>query len=265
MELKLLTLNTWKGDGDYPARLALLAKQLQRLSPDVIVLQELLKTTDNQYNTILHLASTLNFYSSFLPMRRKNRAVEEVIKDSFSGMGCLSKYPIQYMEAVPLPSSEADGGRVAQLIKINVQEQRFLFGNIHLSFLPDSDDLKIKQLDALLSRMAAHEDVKGYFLAGDFNSERESRTMQHLLLHPLFKARDTYLAAGNKDAGFTIISNENPNLGKRIDYIFSLATPAVPHLPIIKSEVTLNQPENDVFPSDHFGVVTTFKLPNYNV
>lgn len=265
MELKLLTLNTWKGDGDYPARLALLAKQLQMLSPDVILLQEVLKTTDYQHSTIKYLANELNFHSSFLPMRRKKRVVEGAIKDSFSGMGCLSKYPIQYMEAVPLPSNEADGGRVAQLVKINIQEQHFLFGNIHLSFLSNSDDLKIKQLDALLLRMAAHEDVKGYFLAGDFNSERESRTMQHLLLHSLFKARDTYLAAGNKDAGFTIISNENPNLGKRIDYIFSLATPAVPHLPIIKSEVTLNQPENDVFPSDHFGVMTTFKLPDHYV
>lgn len=262
MELKLLTINTWKCEGDYTKRLALLTAQIQALSPDVILLQEVFRTIDNQYNTIRHLVSHLNLQYSFLPMRRRVRSVMGEKRDSFSGMGCLSKHSIHYTEAIKLPSSEADGGRVGQLIKIKIQDQFYLFGNIHLSFLQDSDALKMNQLDAMLERMARHEDgIKAYFLGGDMNSTPESATIQHLLLHPLFSVRDTYLAAGSADRGFTMLSAENPALGKRIDYIFSLANKSVPHLQVLQSIITLNQPENNVFPSDHLGVMTTFKMP----
>jgi endonuclease/exonuclease/phosphatase family metal-dependent hydrolase len=262
MEFKLLTINTWKCDGAYTARLALLVQQIRVLSPDVILLQEVFRTLDNQFNTIRYLVNHLNLHSSFLPMRRNIRTVEGQQKDSFSGMACLSKHPIHYTEVVKLPSNEADGGRVGQLIKIKIQENYYLFGNIHLSFLRDSDALKMNQLDVMLERMATHTAAKAYFLGGDMNSVPTSATIQHLLLHPLFRIRDTYLAVGNQDNGFTILSEENPAIGKRIDYIFSLSRETVPHLPILDSTVTLNQSENGIFPSDHFGVMTTFKMPS---
>jgi endonuclease/exonuclease/phosphatase family metal-dependent hydrolase len=258
MELRILTINTWKGDGAYQARMALLKKQLLDLAPDVILMQEVLRPIDPQaaYDTLQAISEVLAGESAFVPMRRNKRQVEGQVVDCWSGMGCWSRFPIEAAAGIELPSNDTDGGRAGQMIRIQIHGQHFLFANVHLSFLRDSDALKIAQLETILQEMMKQTGLKAYFIAGDFNSVPNSKTIQYLQNHPHFRAKDVFLSGNSSsENGFTMPLATHPELGTRIDYIFSLATAEVPHLPIMRSAVTLNQAEEGLYPSDHFGVI----------
>ena len=75
--LSLITLNTWKCDGEYRIRLRLMAEGLAELNPDIILLQECFKTDHRQDNTARVLANTLSMNSCYLPAREKLRTFED--------------------------------------------------------------------------------------------------------------------------------------------------------------------------------------------
>ena len=54
--LSLITLNTWKCDGDYPRRLTLMRRELARLDPDILALQEVFVDAESQVGTAATLA-----------------------------------------------------------------------------------------------------------------------------------------------------------------------------------------------------------------
>lgn len=267
MKFRILTINTWKGDGAYQARLALLKKQILDLAPDVILMQEVLRSIDAQaeYDTLQSISEVFEGESAFVPMRQNKRQVEGQLVDCWSGMGCWSRFPIEAAAGIELPSNDADGGRAGQMIRIQIHGQHFLFANVHLSFLHDSDALKIAQLETMLQEMLKQTDLKAFFIAGDFNSVPNSKTIQYLQNHSHFRAKDAFFSCNSASAnGITMPSSTNPELGTRIDYVFSLATAEVPHLPIIQSAVALNQLEEGLYPSDHFGVIAQVELPDDN-
>ena len=51
--MRLVSLNTWKAEGDYPKRVRAMADGLASLSADVIALQEDLRTSDGLTHTAL--------------------------------------------------------------------------------------------------------------------------------------------------------------------------------------------------------------------
>lgn len=71
--MKIVTINTAKGDGQYACRLDGLARELQALLADVILLQESLSTCDRSLSTAAHLGAALNLHATPAPSRRKPR------------------------------------------------------------------------------------------------------------------------------------------------------------------------------------------------
>ena len=68
--LRIVSLNAWKNDGDFPARVALIAEGLARLNPDVVCLQECFATEDGEVDVAHDLAAALGLvlYGSTLAL-----------------------------------------------------------------------------------------------------------------------------------------------------------------------------------------------------
>lgn len=256
MPTSILTLNTWKGDGAYRTRLGLMTGQLKALNPDFVLLQEVLRgPAGGPFDTLAQLNQARPGHCSYLPMRRKKRQVEGQEVDSFSGMAIWSRFPIQQTLAAPLPSSPADGGRVGQWIQVDTGTTKVVLGNLHLSFLPDQADLQIAQLNAMLTLLPLLLPADWIVLGGDFNCTPEAPPLQWLHHHPQWQVRDLFHALHPTLAGHTFITS--PQSGRRIDYLLALA-PRAGTLPVpLNATMVMNQAENGLYPSDHFGVMAT--------
>ncbi|MEK9722971.1 MAG: hypothetical protein VW405_05730 [Rhodospirillaceae bacterium] len=60
MLITAVTLNTWKCDSDYVARLPLMASALADTRPDLVLLQGVFATVDGRHDTAMFLARELN-------------------------------------------------------------------------------------------------------------------------------------------------------------------------------------------------------------
>lgn len=259
MQLKLVTINTAKGDGPYARRMELLAAGLERLAPDLVLLQEALVTEDGDWHTARMLGERLTMQMAYAPARLKERSVEGRLYDCTSGLGTLSRFPITATMALPLPSDPADGERIAQCVELGVDGRRLLIANVHLSHLHDRDDLRRAQLAKVLAHpwWLAHRSAR--LIGGDLNTPIES-------VPALFSEsagwdwRDGYTYGDGHEPRATFPSALSPDAGRCIDFIISLAPVAEGQPRFRDAAIVLNEPVDGVHPSDHRGVMTTLSL-----
>ncbi len=165
--MRLITLNTWKGDGAYAKRLAAMAAGLAALSPDVVTLQEVLAASEAGYDTAAHLARSLGMSAAVLPLRPKPRLVEGRTVGSTSGLAVLSRWPIRMQRSVPLPADERDGERAALTAEIDMPGKSITVACIHLTHLNDREELRRQQWREVAAALSGPGPV---IVAGDFNA-----------------------------------------------------------------------------------------------
>ena len=168
--MRVVTLNTWKGDGAYAARLAAMAEGLERLDPDVVLLQEVLDAPTLGLHTGHVLARHLRLNAVNLPLREKKRTVEGRQVDSRSGLAVLSRHPVRASLSIPLPSDAKDGERAALVVEIVSPHGPLTVTNLHLTHLDDAD-LRRRQL-AAAQQVAKRPGTS--LIGGDFNAEVDS-------------------------------------------------------------------------------------------
>lgn len=259
--LKVVTFNTWKCDGDYPLRLEAMGQQMQALEADVFALQECFSTIDGSTDTARFLAHRLGMHLHTAPARRKRRPFQGGWVDSFSSLAVLSRGPIRCGEALELPSSVADGGRVAQFCSLEVARRSVLLINAHLSHLPQAEGggaLRAEQLRTLLGRavwMPRHDMA---LLCGDFNASMDAPELAPFQAPP-WGLVDAYVQAG---AGFKVTHHTPEGLGLNLDQM--LWVPSCSRAPVgcLEASLVLDAPAqpSGTRPSDHAGVSVTFGL-----
>ena len=109
--MRLITLNTWKGDGAYHRRLIAMADGLAAENPDIVLLQECLRAPEARLDTAACLAETLGMDHVAWHGRRKARLVEGREFDCTSGVAILSRLPILASRTIMLPVAAADERR----------------------------------------------------------------------------------------------------------------------------------------------------------
>jgi endonuclease/exonuclease/phosphatase family metal-dependent hydrolase len=253
--LRIITLNTAKCDGAYTARLAWMAEELVRLSPDLVALQEVFRDESGRMDTGSQLATALGMTCAWAPARFKRRVLEGREVSGWSGMALLSNQPWDYVDTVELPADPRDGDRVAQVGLLDLDGISVVVANLHLSHLRDADGLRREQLDCVLNHPLLQMKRAMRLLMGDFNSGLESGLMRKVLdgASP-GDVKDTFALAGGR--------GERQTLACRavcVDYILSLAEHPDNHPLFTSWTVVLKkpQPETGVLASDHFGVATT--------
>lgn len=167
--MRVVTLNTWKGDGAYAARLSAMARGLQDLAPDVVLLQEVLDAPALGLHTGHALGRHLGLNVVNLPLREKKRVVEGRSVDSRSGLAVLSRHPVRATLSIPLPSAPQDGERAALVVEINAPHGPTAVTNLHLTHLDDAG-LRRRQLEAA-QRVAKRPGTA--LIGGDFNCHVE--------------------------------------------------------------------------------------------
>lgn len=243
--MRIATLNTWKNDGDYIERLRLMKQQTHLLNPDILLLQEVFSTTDAEYNTARDIAVSTSMEYHLVEARIKNRSIQNQELMSSSGLAIVTSLPIIEHVGIELPSNELDGGRKAQIAIVNHVKGDLAIVNLHLSHLRDAYELRLAQLHEIL----AHPFVKEcdqLIIAGDFNTQLESKEMQMLDAYGL---KDSF-ALCNKICSGT--SPEKNGIRKAIDFILIKSK----DMQCIDTDITynINETNTPLYPSDHLGV-----------
>jgi len=252
--VRLVTLNTWKGDGDYLLRLAAMAEGLAAIDPQVICLQEVFTAADLGLDTAARLASLLGMSCHHLPARRKSRQFGNRMIDSTSGLAILSRLPVQWTRPLDLPSDPLDGERIAQMAALDVGTGRLLLINLHLTHLRQADALRRRQLETIFAAIDPSDGWLAVIMAGDFNAERRE---------PMFRRLPQAAGWVVEDARTAAREPPRPTLrgilrGGCVDHLL-LYRERLSATRVRSARRVLDKPLT-VMPSDHYGLMATLDL-----
>lgn len=266
--VRIVTINTWRGDGAYRARMRALVEGLEAQPADVIACQEALVACDGSIDTPEVLAESLGMHCLATRIRPKMRLVEGRVTPSWCGPALLSKWPIVGAAELPFPWSPADGQRVALLAAIDTPLGILRIANLHLSDPMPDPNLRLRQIEKVLSEPWMRGVAAARVICGDFNATPESPVVARAVAGADgWHGIDAYWAGAGQSPRFTV-TPDNPNLDSRVvpacvDYIFGLAAKSEPEPTFRNSEIVLNCPSSEgVVPSAHYGVATTLMISN---
>ncbi|HHD56777.1 MAG TPA: hypothetical protein ENK89_03755 [Desulfobulbaceae bacterium] len=261
--LRIATLNTWKCDGSYEKRLAVMIDQLQKEQLDILCCQEVFRSMDGRFDTVSTLAAELGMNYSFAAARSKKRIFRGEKIDSYSGMAVLSRpgTPMLFSHTMPLPEVEEDKDRAAQFIVLRSNGNGILVVNLHLSHLKGAENLRREQLCTILSHPILEKNYAAVILCGDFNEGADS-TVRYLKNDLKYNIRDGYLAGGGKKNASSMHLKKNKQKPERIDHIFILQEKSNPpaKLSLCNSRMILNRPERGIYASDHRGIALDLEI-----
>jgi endonuclease/exonuclease/phosphatase family metal-dependent hydrolase len=269
--LRLVTLNSWKGDGKYSKRLKLISKGLQELQPDIVCLQESLQTEDSSMDTAAYLGRELNLKVTFGPGRLKTRSIEGAHHCCYSGLAILSRIKPIESTLTKLPACAADLDRSYLSALFYWQGQFLTITNVHLTHLANEEVLRKKQLQSALvgtntfyGKIKPLKEHKGNthpvsFCCGDYNWEVSDGDILNLQRETGLFLTDCYVKGGGQLPGYTFaVDNGTPC---RIDYIFNLSGGKSPALTCHNAKVILaGKDEDGLRPSDHLGVMVDIEM-----
>jgi endonuclease/exonuclease/phosphatase family metal-dependent hydrolase len=236
--MRIVTLNTWKNEGDYPRRLELIARGLQALSADVICLQECF--SGGGWDTARFIADALGLRLLARPSRFKERPLVGRPCPSTSGLAILCRAMPLDEDAIALPDDPRDGRRDAQRLDLAVGDARLRVLNLHLTHLRDGAALRERQLETALA-WADDGSADGVVVAGDLNARRDQAELSALG------------RAAPRRQGPTLRGRALEEPVQPIDHCVLLPTPA---FQVRRSGVVLDWGgPGECAPSDHAGVL----------
>ncbi len=258
--IRILTINTWKCDGNYDKRLILLSAQLKALQPDVIACQECFVSEEAGADTLHFLAKELTMQAIFLPARFRKRIFRENWVNSFSGLGILSRYPVMPVQSYALPEVPGDDERKLQLAEITLPgDDNLLIANTHLTHLRNVE-LRCKQAAFVAEITSSFAHYNYRVICGDMNAEGNSSEIK--TLKSTAPAIDCYAAGKGAEPRYSQAEAYDRGIRICVDHLFALPFPGTGSYPkFVNSTIVLNsKDENGIYPSDHFGITTSLVI-----
>ncbi|MGH2587793.1 MAG: endonuclease/exonuclease/phosphatase family protein [Dehalococcoidia bacterium] len=242
---RIITFNLWNDPPSWPQRGPLTARQLAALAPEVVALQEV-GVPDQQTEPLiaaLAAATELPYQSAGCELHRPDGWSE--------GLAVLTSFSIEASDALAVE----EWGNVCQWVRLRTPEGRALnLYNLHLN--PHHDDLRHRQIAAIVDWTAVHPAADARLLCGDFNAIPQGSTVARVRQAGF---RSAHAEHHGQEPARTFPTPLRPELYERasgvcLDYIW--LSPS--SLAVRDCRVALDQPdpENTVlYPSDHAGVV----------
>ncbi len=244
--IAVVTLNLWHDQEDWPSRLNLIVRELDRLRPDVILLQEVLQN-DNLPNQAATLAYRLGYEDYHFV------SVDPEGASKRYGNAILSRHPIVETGSRNLePSSDY---RTVAYARIEAGGRPISVYSTHLHHSGDEPgtDVRSRQIKDLLDFVDHTRGGAPVIVGGDFNAAPDAPEMD------LVRASygDAFAATANASTDASEANTLNTAKGhhpRRIDYVF-----AGPELDVIETDVLFDEPGRDgLWASDHFAVLARF-------
>jgi len=252
--LRIATFNTWNCQGVFDRRLALMSLGLKALNADIILAQEVFSQAPSGEDVARTLAQALGMNVAHAPARKKLRSLNGAPVLSCSGLAVLTRGPIRDHQIVRLPEDPRDGERLGQVVSTIIDKQDVLLANVHLSHLAGEDDLRSRQLDALMGQVAQAPEHDVMVLGGDMNMTTEQPALVSLQTELGF-------VCGGHDTLVTTTLNpdgvDTVDMGV-IDHVLVKADGSC----CVHAHTALDAPDDatGLFPSDHMAVVVDIEL-----
>jgi endonuclease/exonuclease/phosphatase family metal-dependent hydrolase len=265
--LRVLTLNLWHDQGPWPARAARIRAWLDRLDPDLVGFQEVLRAPGlDQLAELLESRLPHRDYVCAGRFRRGDRELE-------FGNAIASRWPIVGRAAAALPDRGDGETRAVLHADVDAPFGRVSFSCTHLNWKFHHHDVRCRQVVEVARQVVARRPRNGFppLLVGDFNAEPDADEIRfltggHVLEGESVYFHDAFRVAGAGDAAKSseppgcTWSSRNPYArsalepNRRIDYVFA-GYPTAQGLGLVEHcRVVCDEAEDGVWPSDHFGV-----------
>jgi endonuclease/exonuclease/phosphatase family metal-dependent hydrolase len=266
--LKVLTLNIWHREQQWEKRRALIRRGLEQLAPDVMGVQEVLElsTGGTRRDQAEELAEGLGYRTLFAGAQTLGPGLT-------FGNALLTRHEVVAHEVLALPGAESGETRCLLYALVRTPSADVPVFVTHLNWKLHQGSIRLKQLDFIENAIAERAPTgKTYppILMGDLNAEPESDEVRWLRGFATLNGRSIFFAdawayAGDGGAGFTF-DRRNPNAARshepprRIDYIFVRGPDPKWRGEPLLTRVVFDEPEGDVWASDHFGLYTELSL-----
>jgi endonuclease/exonuclease/phosphatase family metal-dependent hydrolase len=281
MRVRVLAMNVWNLAGD-SRRTDLIRSEIERIAPDLIAFEEVIKTPERDqleellHGTGLHGTHQLDVMASSPPW-----------VDHYGGSAIATRWPHRVAEVIdPRMSDAMDVPWATMAVTVPIPEVGdLLFISASTSWRLESESARERQAVALANLDARHRGPLPTIIAGDFNATPNSSSIRYLTGLQSLDGRsvhyhDAWEVAGEGPGYTWNIDNPNglsemnaiirqPNHRRRIDYVFVGSWHAHPnaHCYIESAQLAFDEPIDGVWLSDLFGVCVDVEIgmePNSN-
>jgi endonuclease/exonuclease/phosphatase family metal-dependent hydrolase len=274
MRLRVLTVNVQNDEGD-PRRLAVLNRELRRIDPDVVSFQEVAFTPDrNQLDDLLHGTGLHGSHQAQV------MAYNPPFMDRYGGTALATRWPHRIVEVLDQRLADAPDVPWCTLACLTTVPGagELLFIATTASWRLDAEAARERQAIALTDLDARHRVELPTVIAGDLNAGPDAASIRYLTGRQSLYGRsvhyhDAWAVAGSGPGHTWTTDNEGgrdeiealvgqPNHRRRLDYVLVGSRQAHPRTSgrIVSGRLALDQPVDEVWASDHFGVVVELDL-----
>ena len=288
--LRLVTLNLWGTEPPLDRRLALAARQLIALDPDVVTLQEVrpLAPDAARLPTTAHwLAARLGATALYVPsMRWADGAFGPGTRGGEEGLAIISRLPIVERRALRLPEARPTEARLLLSARLATGAGPIWVHTTHLHYRLDDGAARAAQviaIDQAIRDCGRGNDDPPQVLAGDFNATPDADELRFLRGLTSLAGRRTHFqdawrrchdepAHGDGPAAGITWSSDNHHtrplrsldLDRRIDHVYVTTRKKDGRGTVLGCEVVLTEREGDgadaICASDHYGVLADVQI-----
>lgn len=248
-EFTIATLNLFNRMGDWERRSPLVIDQFLALAPDVIGFQEI----DLNIDQGMWLARQINQRLPDRPHYRAYHAASPGKYASVHGIATMSKIEVVEHVVLDLLSHE----RMAQRLILHVDGKQFAFVNTHLHHPPEDTNVRVQQLEYLLSWLDRDQPDLPAIVSGDFNSYVEEPAVA-LMKRRFRSAHEAVHGSEPEKTWSTPVNTYDDSPHGTLDYIY-----VSEQFKIVDAGMAFDKPspdDADLYPSDHLGLFARLGL-----
>jgi endonuclease/exonuclease/phosphatase family metal-dependent hydrolase len=264
--VRVATLNIWNRMGPWEDRLVAIRKEVERLQPDVMGLQEVLVLPDHDdFHQARAIAEGFGYEIAF------GRSPDA--EPYTMGNAILSRWPITRSFTFGLPGT--DEHRCLVFAEIDSPAGKIPFFSTHLNWKFDESAVRQLQVQAIAAFVDANRVATTFpsIVVGDFNAEPDAEEIRFLrglvsLGGKSVHFHDTFGHVG-EGPGVTF-SRKNPYAAllrepdRRIDYVWVRGGDERFRGEPLAARVAFDAPVagagGEAYPSDHFGVYAELRV-----
>jgi endonuclease/exonuclease/phosphatase family metal-dependent hydrolase len=272
--LRVATINVWNKSGPWLSRLGLIRRELERLEPAVVGLQEVLRFRPDtapdaplspHNDQLTEIADGFGYQLAYSVASDYGHGLK-------FGNALLSRFPIVAEQSFPLPGSESGETRSMLYALCQTPHGSLPVFVTHLNWKFHQGAIRQRQVAFIAQRIAELAPIGSPqlppVLLGDFNAAPEADEIRFLTGLCALEGKTVYFADAwafaGQGPGYTYdrtnqYAAKAREPSRRIDYIFVRGPDRQFRGEPLHAELAFNAPElggaEPVWPSDHFGVV----------